>query len=109
MGLISIGTWHAGTPELIDDNVSGYLVPENNVWMLANTVNFIIEHPELWKSVGLAARKKVEDEFETGQLIEKLENYFMHYLGGKTVICVRRMNMWMMKKLILERFLFMSH
>ena len=81
MGLISVGTWHAGTPELIDDNVSGYLVPENDVCRLANTVNFIIEHPELWKSVGLAARKKVEDEFETGQSIEKLEKLFYALLG----------------------------
>src|SRR5579862_156926 len=36
MGLVSIATWHAGTPELIDDNVSGFLVPEKNTNALAN-------------------------------------------------------------------------
>ena len=28
MGLITIATWHAGNPELIEDKVSGFLVPE---------------------------------------------------------------------------------
>jgi colanic acid/amylovoran biosynthesis glycosyltransferase len=76
MGLISIGTWHAGTPELIDHGVSGFLVSEQNVIELAQMIDYIIEHPGIWESVGLAARKKIEDEFETKQSIEKLEKLF---------------------------------
>jgi hypothetical protein len=81
MGLISVATFHAGTPELIEDGVSGFLVPEKNVYKLANTIDYIIEHPEIWESVGLAGRKKVEDEFETKQSIEKLEKIFYTLLG----------------------------
>jgi colanic acid/amylovoran biosynthesis glycosyltransferase len=76
MGLISVGTQHAGTPELIDHGISGFLVSEKSVSELADTVEYIIEHPEQWKSIGLAARKKIEDEFETKQSIEKLEKIF---------------------------------
>jgi colanic acid/amylovoran biosynthesis glycosyltransferase len=83
MGLISIGTWHAGTPELIEDGISGFLVPEKNVHQLANTIDYIIGHPEIWESVGLAARKKVEDEFEAKQSIEKLEKLFYTLLQKK--------------------------
>jgi len=81
MGLISVATWHAGTPELIEDGVSGFLVPEKNVYKLANTIDYIIEHPEIWESVGLAGRKKVKDEFETKQSIVKLEKIFYTLLG----------------------------
>jgi colanic acid/amylovoran biosynthesis glycosyltransferase len=79
-GLISIATWHAGTPELITDNVSGYLVPQKNSSALAQKIEYVIKHQELWKSVGLAARKKIEQEFETKQSIKELENIFNRLL-----------------------------
>ena len=39
MGLVSIGTWHAGNPELIDDSISGFLVPQKNSELLAHFHN----------------------------------------------------------------------
>jgi colanic acid/amylovoran biosynthesis glycosyltransferase len=76
MGLISIATWHAGTPELIDDNVSGFLVPEKDTDALVNAIRYVIQHPERWQSIGLAARKKIEDEFEVKKMAEELEKIF---------------------------------
>jgi colanic acid/amylovoran biosynthesis glycosyltransferase len=80
MGLISIATWHAGTPELIDDGISGFLVPEKKSKELANTIEYVIEHPELWRSIGLSARKKIEDEFEIEKLACQLEELFYQLL-----------------------------
>ena len=76
MGLISIGTWHAGTPELIEDGVSGFLVPEKNSRELGRKIKYVIEHSQVWESIGHAARKKIEEEFETKQSIRKLESLF---------------------------------
>jgi colanic acid/amylovoran biosynthesis glycosyltransferase len=83
MGLVSIATWHAGTPELIDDNVSGFLVPEKNTNALANVIEYVIQHPERWQSIGLAARKKIEDEFEVKKSAQELENIFYALLDDK--------------------------
>jgi colanic acid/amylovoran biosynthesis glycosyltransferase len=80
MGLICVATWHAGNPELIENGVSGFLVPERTKIELAQTINHIIEHPERWESIALAARKKVENEFETKKSIEKLEEIFYKLL-----------------------------
>ncbi len=80
MGLITVGTWHAGTPELIDNNVSGFLVPEKDVSKLAEAIQYIIQHPEIWKSIGSAARKKIEDEFEIKKTSEQLEKIFYQLL-----------------------------
>lgn len=79
-GLISIATYHAGTPELITDNVSGFLVPQKDNTALARKIKYVIKHPELWKAVGLAARKKIEQEFETKQSIKDLEIIFNRLL-----------------------------
>ncbi len=81
MGLISIGTWHAGTPELIDDGISGFLVPEKNVIQLVSTIEHVIEHPEIWESVGVAGRRKIEEEFETKQSAQRLERLFYDLLA----------------------------
>ena len=76
MGLITIATWHAGNPELIDDTVSGFLVPEKDYSKLAQIIEYVIENPQNWERIGLAARKKVEKTFETKKAIEKLEKLF---------------------------------
>jgi colanic acid/amylovoran biosynthesis glycosyltransferase len=80
MGLISIATWHAGTPELIEDGVSGFLVPEKNSKKLASKIEYVIRHPELWGPIGLSARKKIEDEFEIEKLACQLEKLFYQLL-----------------------------
>lgn len=76
MGLISIGTIHAGTPELIEDGVSGYLVPEKNAKALAQKIRYIIKNPGKWKATSIAARKKIEAEFETKKSVDELEQIF---------------------------------
>jgi colanic acid/amylovoran biosynthesis glycosyltransferase len=76
MGLIVVSTYHAGTPELITNGVSGFMVPEKNSNALADSITHIIKHPEIWKSIGLAARQKIENEFEIKQSIKDLEIIF---------------------------------
>lgn len=83
MGLISIATWHAGTPELIDHEVSGFLVPEKNSAAIADVIEYVIKHPERWDSIGLVARKKIEDEFEVKKCAQELEKIFYRLLDGK--------------------------
>lgn len=76
MGLISIGTMHAGTPELIENGVSGYLVPEKDAKALAQKITYIVKNPRKWKAMSIAARKKIEAEFETKKSVGELEQIF---------------------------------
>jgi colanic acid/amylovoran biosynthesis glycosyltransferase len=62
MGLPAIGTYHSGIPELIEDAVSGFLVPEEDSIVLAKKIDYVINHPELLEPLGKAARKKVIKE-----------------------------------------------
>lgn len=83
MGLISIATWHAGTPELIEDEVSGFLVPEKDSKKLASKIEYVIRHPEKWASIALSARKKIEDDFEINKLAHQLEVLFYKLLESR--------------------------
>jgi colanic acid/amylovoran biosynthesis glycosyltransferase len=81
MGLIAVATNHAGTPELVENNVSGFLVAEGDSAALARKIKYVLKNSKQWKSIGMAARKKVEDEFEINKSIVQLEELFFTLLA----------------------------
>jgi len=79
-GLPVVGTFHAGIPELIKDGVSGLLVPEKNAPALAKKIAFLIKNPDLWKKMGLAARKKIKNKFSKEKTNDALVEIFQNLL-----------------------------
>ncbi|MEL6779294.1 MAG: glycosyltransferase [Cyanobacteria bacterium J06597_16] len=76
MGLPVVSTWHGGIPELVEDGVSGYLVPERDAEAIAHKLTELINHPETWPQMGAAGRAKVLADYELNQLNDEL---VMHY------------------------------
>ncbi|MGB3311758.1 MAG: glycosyltransferase [Nodosilinea sp.] len=72
MGLPVISTCHGGIPELVEDGISGYLVPERDVYALAEKLEYMIAHPEKWPEMGEAGRKFVERHFDLQKLNDLL-------------------------------------
>lgn len=75
-GLPVVSTFHSGIPELIEDGVSGHLVPENNAGALAKKLIHLLERPDTWKPLGTQARAKIEAQFHQKKQTEKLESLF---------------------------------
>ena len=59
-GLPVISTYHSGIPEAVIDGKSGFLVPEKDVNALAQKMEYLIEHPEVWPEMGRCGREFVE-------------------------------------------------
>ena len=72
VGLPVVSTLHSGIPELVEDGVSGYLVPERDVRAMSERLSDLIEHPERWESMGRAGRKKIEKDFDSEKLTDRL-------------------------------------
>ncbi len=79
VGLPVVSTFHSGIPELIENNVSGWLVPENDAEALADTLFRLSQGDIDVAPVVAAARRKVETEFnqhiaygELARLLEQL-------------------------------------
>jgi colanic acid/amylovoran biosynthesis glycosyltransferase len=72
MGLPAIGTYHGGIPELIEDGVSGFLVPERDPEAIAARLQYLIAHPDIWKTMGAAGRERVEKYFNMQTLNDEL-------------------------------------
>jgi len=76
VGLPVISTRHSGIPELVEDGVSGYLVAEKDVDALAERIEHLVTHPELWPQLGQAGRRIVEERFNIRRLNDDLEKIY---------------------------------
>jgi len=72
VGLPVVGTRHAGIPELIEDGVSGLLVPERDETALADALQRLARAPAGWVATGRAGRAKIETEYDIDKLNDRL-------------------------------------
>ncbi len=83
MGLPVISTYHGGIPELVEDGVSGFLVPERNAEAIAGAILRTIAHPELWERFGRAGRARVEQKYDMNGLNDELIATYQALLAGE--------------------------
>ncbi|MBI3899631.1 MAG: glycosyltransferase [Gammaproteobacteria bacterium] len=72
MGLPALSTTHGGIPELVEHDITGWLVPERDVDALAQRLIELIDQPSLRASMGRAARARVERDFDIERSNDKL-------------------------------------
>ncbi len=72
VGLPVLSTFHSGIPELVEDGVSGYLAPENDVAALSEKLLRLVDEPERWAAMGRAGRAKVEADYDLERLNDEL-------------------------------------
>ena len=72
MGMPIVSTFHSGIPELVQDGVTGYLVPERDVGKLADVMKTLITESAQWKIMGEAGRNKVVNDFNLDKLNHQL-------------------------------------
>jgi len=84
-GLPVISTRHSGIPELVEDGVTGLLVPERDADALAKALLRLIDSPELWSQMTEAGRQRVESAHDIHKLNKQLESIYYQYtlLSGR--------------------------
>lgn len=75
-GMPVIGTHHAGMPELIEEGISGFLVPEKDVAALSDKIFYIINNPQLWEVTGTAGRAYILREHNKDFLNKRIISIF---------------------------------
>ncbi len=81
IGLPVIATRHGGLPELIEDGGSGVLVPEADDEALAAAVETLMRTPESWIPMTEAARKSVEERYDSERLNDALVGIYREVAG----------------------------
>jgi colanic acid/amylovoran biosynthesis glycosyltransferase len=80
-GLPVISTWHSGIPELVEDGISGRLVPERDVAALSHAIDELVEAPESWVRMGLSGRACVEARHDINKLNDGLVQLYERLVG----------------------------
>jgi glycosyltransferase involved in cell wall biosynthesis len=71
-----ISTFEGGIPDIIEDKVTGFLVPQKNAIVLAEKLEYIITNYELMLQMGKAGKAKLENEFTLPIFEENLKTIF---------------------------------
>jgi colanic acid/amylovoran biosynthesis glycosyltransferase len=79
-GLPVVSTLHSGIPELVQDGEAGFLVPERDVDALAEKLEYLIEHPQIWPKMGRAGREYVARHHDIDKLNDQLVNLYRRLL-----------------------------
>jgi glycosyltransferase involved in cell wall biosynthesis len=81
-GLPVVSTRVAGIPELVDDGVSGELVPPGRPEAIASAIRGLAADPDRRAVLGRAARAKIAAEYDVRGWVAALHDLYVRYLGG---------------------------
>ncbi len=79
-GLPVVATKVGGVPELVEDGITGFLVPPKDPEALAQALQKLIDDPELRKRMGQASREKALREFTLDRMLHETERVYREVL-----------------------------
>jgi glycosyltransferase involved in cell wall biosynthesis len=77
LGKPVVATSVAGNPELVEDGVSGILVPPRDVPMLAAAISRLLRDHELAGRLAIGGQERVRENFSTAARISRLEAIYL--------------------------------
>jgi len=82
-GVPVVTTQIAGVSELVENGVSGYIVPPGDSTTLAERIKILLTEPQRRNQFGVAGREKVETEFNLNHEVARLYRVMTAALDGK--------------------------
>lgn len=84
-GLTVISSYHSGIPELIENERTGLLAPEKDVYRLSQHIRHVIDHPDHCDLMARAARQTIERDFNNQLLNDQLADRIKTLCGNGKV------------------------
>jgi glycosyltransferase involved in cell wall biosynthesis len=81
-GLPVVATHWRGIPDVVDDGVTGLLVPVRDAAALAVALDWLIQDPDSRRALGSAGRKKYLEEFTIDRHLKRLEAFLSEVASG---------------------------
>ena len=81
-GMPVVSTMHCDIPEVIQNEVGGLLAEEKDVDGLAERIEWLAQHPDSWADMTMAARKRIEEEFDARKQGIKLAAVYQRIVNG---------------------------
>ena len=82
-GLPVVATAVGGVPELVQDGVTGLLVPPRDPQALAGAMSRLVKDPALRRRMGEAGRRRVEEHFSFDRMVQQYEDLYRELLARR--------------------------
>ncbi len=82
-GLPVVATAVGGTPEVVVDGVTGFLVPPRDPDALAEAITRLLRDPDLRRKMGQAGQKRIEQHFSIEETVRQTEALYEALLREK--------------------------
>ncbi|MQA98965.1 MAG: glycosyltransferase [Actinobacteria bacterium] len=82
LGAPVVATAVGGLPELVEDRVSGRLVPPNKPVALADALSHVLASPEGARRYAKAAKARLDDRFSTERMLDRLRTVYREAAGA---------------------------
>ena len=76
-----VSTRITGVPEIVEDGVTGFLVPDRDERALASAMNKLIKNKKLRDSFGENARNRIENNFNINKNVSEYVDLFNNFLN----------------------------
>jgi sugar transferase (PEP-CTERM/EpsH1 system associated) len=86
-GLPVVATRTGGNPELVEDQVTGTLVPVRKPPDLARALDMYLGNPDLRSRHGQAARQRAVEQFSLDRMTENYRNLYFALANGRSNSC----------------------
>ena len=71
-----VATNVGGIPEIVEDGVTGFLVPPRNPEALAEKILLFLRHPDIAADFGRSGRRRVQEAFSLEQMIQEYQSLY---------------------------------
>src|SRR5262245_36240031 len=94
VGIPVVATSVGGNPELVEDGRTGFLIPAENAVEIANSIERLLDAPDMARAFGEQARQRVINEFAIERMLSKTEALYARLIeqrlastGGNRLHC----------------------
>lgn len=77
-GITCISTQEGGIPDIIEDNLTGYVISKQHPQILADKIEFLIDHPNLCQCMGNKGKEKFKNKFTLRQFENRMTEILMN-------------------------------
>ena len=76
-----VATAHGGIPQVVDHNITGFLVPEHDIVQMVSYMNSILEQPTVTAQMGKEGSIKAKRYFTKEIYLENLTKLLENCIG----------------------------
>jgi glycosyltransferase involved in cell wall biosynthesis len=89
-GVPVVATAVGGTPEMVDDGVTGLLVPVRDAAALGEAISSLLADPARRAAIGEAGRRRVEEHFSLEAMVRATEQLYERLLAEADEVPAQR-------------------